>query len=175
MNRNIVALTALVLTVPGVLVGLFLSSQHLPPRVASHFNAAGVPDGWMLRNSYLWFMAGLALGLSVFFVGVFYSIRYFPQSTINLPYRDYWLRLSVARRHSTLFLRRRLAGNLSSSVFVRASPARRGRECLRPGQARPAHMAAFRRVRAGDDRLGLFSYSAIPPDRLTRRCSCPAN
>lgn len=91
MNRSIVALTALAIALAGVVLSLVLASQQLPLRVASHFNGAGMPDGWMPRNSYLWSMAGLALGMSVFLVGIFYSIRYFPPNTINLPNRDYWL------------------------------------------------------------------------------------
>ena len=91
MNRSIVAFTALVIVLAGVVVSLLLASGHLPPRVASHFNGAGAPDGWMLRNTYLWSMAGIALGMTVFVVGNFYSIRYFPSSMINMPNRDYWL------------------------------------------------------------------------------------
>jgi hypothetical protein len=91
MNRSIVAFTALVIVLASVVVSLVLASGHLPPRVASHFNGAGAPDGWMLRNSYLWSMAGVALGMTVIVVGIFYSIRFFPPSMIHMPNRDYWL------------------------------------------------------------------------------------
>jgi hypothetical protein len=100
MNRSIVALTVLAITLAGVLVGLSVSSGQLPARVASHFNAAGVPDGWMHRASYLWSMAGMAVGMAAFLVGIFFSIRFFPPSLINLPHRDYWL--APDRRQETI-------------------------------------------------------------------------
>jgi hypothetical protein len=100
MNRSIVAFTVLAITLVGVLVGLIVTSRQLPERVASHFNAEEMPDGWVLRDSYLWSMAGMAVGMAAFLVGIFYSIRFFPPSLINLPHRDYWL--APDRRRETL-------------------------------------------------------------------------
>jgi hypothetical protein len=100
MNRSSVGMLALAITLAGVVVGLILTASRLPPRVASHFNGAGAPDGWMLRNSYLWTMAGIVVGMSVLLVGVFYCIRYLPPSLINLPHRHYWL--ATDRRAETI-------------------------------------------------------------------------
>jgi hypothetical protein len=85
------ALSALVVSQVGVFAALFVSAQQLPPRVASHFNSAGMPDGWMSRAAYLWFMISILLGMTFLLVGTFYSIRFFPISTINLPKKEYWL------------------------------------------------------------------------------------
>ena len=100
MNRNAIAFSALAIALACVVVGLVVTSSQLPQNVASHFNGAGVSDGWMSRESYLWTMGGAAVGLSVFLVGIFYCIRYFPTSTVNLPDRDYWL--AAERRDDTL-------------------------------------------------------------------------
>jgi serine/threonine-protein kinase len=98
-NRSIVACMALGITLAGVAIALLLSAPQLPARVASHFNGAGAPDGWMSRGAYLWLMAGIGFGMTAFLVGVFYSIRFFPPSTINMPRRDYWL--AEERRQET--------------------------------------------------------------------------
>jgi serine/threonine-protein kinase len=99
MTRSTVPVTALAITFAGVMISLVVASQQLPLRVASHFNSAGTPDGWMLRNSYLWSMAGIAFGMTVSVVGAFYSVRFFSPSLINLPHRDYWL--APERREET--------------------------------------------------------------------------
>jgi hypothetical protein len=100
MNRTAVLLIALAIIQTGVLLTIVLSSQQLPPRVASHFNGAGVPDGWMSRPAYVATMAAVVVGLALLQVGIFYSIRYFPSSVINLPHREYWL--APERRTETM-------------------------------------------------------------------------
>ena len=147
---------------------LFVTASRLPLRVASHFDGAGTPDGWMLRGPYLWTMAGVSVGLNAFLVGIFYSVRYFPTSTFNLPHRDYWL--AAERRGETfafLFARRRVAGDFSSGIFVWDPFARRGCKCVATGQAFFFDLAAGRRVSFGDDCLDLFYCDAIPTCHLT--------
>ena len=71
----------------------WFSSDALPERVASHFNGAGVANGWMPRDGYRYFM--------VFFVTLFpMLVTLVPakgfrdpatQAKMNLPNRDYWL------------------------------------------------------------------------------------
>jgi uncharacterized membrane protein len=90
MNRHLPAV-ALTTTLAAALVSLPLSAAELPDRVASHFNAAGQADGWMSRESYLWGMAAVVLGMTAFIMGVFYVTRFLPTRTINIPRRDYWL------------------------------------------------------------------------------------
>jgi hypothetical protein len=98
-NRSIVACVALGVALAGVAAALVLTAPQLPARVASHFDTAGAPDGWMSRGSYLWSMAGISFGLTAILVGVFYIVRYFPPSTISMPRRDYWL--AEERRQET--------------------------------------------------------------------------
>lgn len=73
--------------------------EELPPKVATHFNAAGVANGWMSRDSYPWVFGGLGLGLSFLLLALFYSIRFRPVASLQLPHRDHWL--SARNREST--------------------------------------------------------------------------
>ena len=76
-----------------------VTTQHLPPRVATHFNASGHADGWMSRTSILKFTLGFGFGLPAFLVTLFGLLRYLPNSMINIPDRDYWL--APERRDAT--------------------------------------------------------------------------
>ncbi len=63
----------------------------LPPKVASHFDGHGRPDGWMSRTADTEIMSAVALfvpGLVIAFMG---GASRIPVSFINLPHRDYWL------------------------------------------------------------------------------------
>lgn len=65
--------------------------SSLPERVASHFNAAGEPNGWMSKNAFFAFeivLYGLVVGLILL---VPLGLRRLPVRFINLPNRDYWL------------------------------------------------------------------------------------
>jgi uncharacterized membrane protein len=84
-------IAAFILTHIALGLSLAYSAQHLPPHVASHFNAAGVPDGWMPRSSFLWSIGSLGFGLALLLSTLFYVCRFFPDATFNLPHREYWL------------------------------------------------------------------------------------
>ena len=99
MNRMLLPLVFLLLTLVAMAASLVWASQQLPPQVAAHFDARGVPDHWMSRESHLMLMALVGLGMPLFLVGVFYSIRFFPVNLVNLPHRDYWL--AAERRAAT--------------------------------------------------------------------------
>jgi uncharacterized membrane protein len=99
MSRNTVPLAVLGVTIVIVLAAILVSSQQLPAQVASHFNAAGVPDGWMPRRAYMWSMVGMTLGLAAFLLAAFGITRNVPNAMINLPNRDYWL--APERRQQT--------------------------------------------------------------------------
>ena len=81
----------MVVALAGLLACLIATAPRLPERVASHFNAAGVADGWMSRSAYLWTMGGTAAGVALLMLGVGFGTRYLPASAINLPHREYWL------------------------------------------------------------------------------------
>ena len=89
-----------VLTVLLAVAQAFWHHAHLPLRVATHFDAAGRPNGWMSRDANLGFQAGLALFLGALFGGIGALTRRLPDSMINLPHRDYWL--APERRAATL-------------------------------------------------------------------------
>lgn len=88
MRLAVSVLVLSIATFAGVLAG---SRARLPGRIASHFDAAGLADGWMWRDSYLWTMGAITLGLALGLPAVFYAIRFFPVSAINLPRKEHWL------------------------------------------------------------------------------------
>jgi uncharacterized membrane protein len=85
-----------------------LYSNALPARVASHFNGAGVADGWMAKEPFLCFYVGLVAFLAVVFGGIGFLIQTLPDGAINLPNKAYWL--APERRAATL---RSVANDLS--------------------------------------------------------------
>lgn len=64
--------------------------QQLPAKIASHFNAAGVADGWMSKSAFTTTMLAVGLGIPAFVIGVMYSIRFFPAKYLNVPNPSYW-------------------------------------------------------------------------------------
>jgi uncharacterized membrane protein len=79
-----------------VLLGIFIAvllgtSSLLPERVATHFDAAGNPNGWMTRNGAIIVMGVVGLLLPLFIVSTGWLLRILPTSLINLPHKEYWL------------------------------------------------------------------------------------
>jgi serine/threonine-protein kinase len=66
---------------------LAFTARQLPERVASHFSAAGEPNGWMSRSAYLQFIGIFGAVVPLFVVVVF---RLVPVNLINVPNRDFW-------------------------------------------------------------------------------------
>jgi TRAP-type C4-dicarboxylate transport system permease small subunit len=75
------------------------SGSQLPPRVATHFDASGQPDGWMNRESHQKFMLLFGLAFPLVMPVMFYLTRFLPPSLINIPHRNYWL--APERRRET--------------------------------------------------------------------------
>jgi uncharacterized membrane protein len=73
------------------LVGMAATYARLPERVASHFGANGVANGWMSREGYVWFMVGVVTFVSLTMLAAFGSVRFLPSGIVNIPRRDYWL------------------------------------------------------------------------------------
>lgn len=82
---------------------------HLPEKMATHFNFAGEPDGWMPKGEFIWFN----VGLMIFILALFFLMGFFlpkmPHYLINLPNKDYWL--APERRAETL---RRMQGEMET-------------------------------------------------------------
>jgi hypothetical protein len=76
--------------VTGCITGIALSAEWLPGRVASHFGANGLANGFVVRDAYLAFMIGLVAGLPALTGLVVNRLVRRPDS-VKLPNRDYWL------------------------------------------------------------------------------------
>jgi len=70
----------------------FLWLSQMPERVASHFNAAGNPNGWMTRTEHGTFMLLFALGEPAFVLTLIWAMKFLPSNLLNVPKRDYWHR-----------------------------------------------------------------------------------
>jgi uncharacterized membrane protein len=72
----------------------------LPERVASHWDGAGNPNGYMSRDGFISFYLWLMVGLSTLFGGIGSLVRVTPDDAVNLPNKEYWL--APERREATI-------------------------------------------------------------------------
>ena len=79
---------------------MVLGAVMLPDRVASHFGLRGEANAWMSKEANLLFLGAVGLGLPLFILGLTYVTRFFPNSTFNLPHKEYWL--APERRQQTV-------------------------------------------------------------------------
>jgi uncharacterized membrane protein len=97
MRLPYVALTLLGIV---LLADLALTLPSLAEPVATHFDGAGNPNGWMSRRGYAIFMVALGIGLPAFIVAlVRIAPRRFPNQ-LSIPHRSFWL--AAGRREETL-------------------------------------------------------------------------
>ncbi len=75
----------------GALGHLALYYPALPERVATQFDAAGNPNGWMSRDAFAWAMSLTYAFLGGCFLVLAHALPRFPNALINLPNREYWL------------------------------------------------------------------------------------
>jgi hypothetical protein len=84
---------------PAIIFGLLLIAyigllagtvSMLPPRMATHFDASGHPNGWMSRSSAVIFQGVIGLLLPLIFAAAFGLLRFVPLQGISLPNRDFW-------------------------------------------------------------------------------------
>jgi hypothetical protein len=79
---------------------ILASAGDLPPQVATHFGARGMPDAWMSRYGYTVYMLAFGVAFPLFIAAAIGALpRVFPDR-VSLPYRDYWL--APERRGATL-------------------------------------------------------------------------
>lgn len=102
-----IAMTALTIAV--------LSAQ-LPQGVASHFNAAGVPDSFMPRDSFVTLMLVFCCGLPALVYGL--QVMLARRGSVNIPNASYWF--DASREQETVgWLRLHAAwGAASLSAFM---------------------------------------------------------
>lgn len=102
------------LLVAGMFV--YVTSQTLPDRVASHFGASGLADSFMSRSGYrifmLFFVVGFPLLLAVSMTTIFRRTG----TSMNLPNRDYWL--ADSRREATVVVLTNHATRLAIGLTV---------------------------------------------------------
>jgi uncharacterized membrane protein len=96
LRSKVILLIGLYVLLAAVAVG---TEPLLPARTATHFNVRGVPDGWMSRRAQTASILGIAAFLVFTTVGPLSLVRYFSDSAINLPNREYWL--APERREAT--------------------------------------------------------------------------
>jgi hypothetical protein len=63
----------------------------LPPVMASHFGAAGQPNGFMPRDAFFAFVAVVGAGTVALLLVIPWLARAVPPALINIPNREYWL------------------------------------------------------------------------------------
>jgi hypothetical protein len=97
----------LLLSVTGILLALHFNSM-MPATIATHFDARGLPNGWMPKEGLLWMNFALFSTLGALFA-------FFPVRLMNLPNKSYWLAPERAAETET---------------FVRASNMRMGAATL---------------------------------------------
>jgi uncharacterized membrane protein len=76
------------------------TAGQLPARVASHFDAQGFANGFMLRTDYQLLMTGIGLGIPILLVLVLVVLPYAMPNRLRIPSRDYWI--DPIRRDATL-------------------------------------------------------------------------
>ncbi len=88
----------------GLAIAVGLQSVYyypqLPTTLASHFDGAGVPNGWSARWLFFSIHFAIAALLLIIFLGIPLLVNRLPKERINLPNKDYWL--APERRHQTL-------------------------------------------------------------------------
>jgi uncharacterized membrane protein len=72
----------------------------LPERMAVHFNASGIADGWGPKQQFFIFYSIVMTFMALVFWGLPFIIRHVSESLINLPNKDYWL--APERKKKTL-------------------------------------------------------------------------
>jgi uncharacterized membrane protein len=65
---------------------------RLPPVVATHFDAAGVPNGWSSRGAYAILLLAIGALLPLAIVGLINVLTRTGPARLNIPARDYWTR-----------------------------------------------------------------------------------
>jgi uncharacterized membrane protein len=85
-----------------IVVAVFILSTagDLPENIASHFNGAGIPNGFMSKAGYIQFMLLFAVGIPALVVCCISLILRLGSGSINIPNKEYWL--SPENKSSTM-------------------------------------------------------------------------
>jgi uncharacterized membrane protein len=76
----------------GLIAFVLSTLGRLPPLVASHFDAAGVPNGWSSRPTYALLLIAIGVLLPLGIAGLIAGLTRKGPSRLNIPAREYWTR-----------------------------------------------------------------------------------
>jgi hypothetical protein len=76
-------LVVFILAVVGIVLAFYFNNL-MPSVVATHFDINGMPNGWMRRESLVYFSVGIYLVLAA-------SFTLIPVRCMNFPNKDHWL------------------------------------------------------------------------------------
>ncbi len=84
----------------GLVVVVLMTTGHLPPVVASHFDAAGVPNGWSSRPAYALLLIAVGAVLPLGTIGLVNAVTRGGPERLNIPAREHWTR--AEHRHEAV-------------------------------------------------------------------------
>jgi uncharacterized membrane protein len=104
--------------VPPAVFGMqvWVYRDRLPSRMATHFDFAGRPDGWMSRDAFFAFYLGMLVFMTALFCGIGAILRRVPTRMVNVPHREYWL--APERREATIAYVSAMTGRLGLLVLT---------------------------------------------------------
>lgn len=117
-NARLARIVFLLLFVIAIILPLFYLN-HLPEKIASHFNINNQADYWMSKSGYLFFHYGIVLFFYLVFWGLSLTIPRFPASLINIPNKEYWL--NDTRKEATFSMLKAMMfwiGSLCLALFI---------------------------------------------------------
>jgi uncharacterized membrane protein len=76
----------------GLIAAVLITLSRLPPVVASHFDAAGLPNGWSSRPVYALLLVGIGVVLPLSITVLIRGLTRHGPGRLNIPARDFWTR-----------------------------------------------------------------------------------
>ena len=100
MNSRSTALFVFLLLVVVIVFQIMYYYPRVPDRIASHFDAAGHPNGWSSKDSFFGIYAGMVIVAAVIFLGAGLWMTKISIKYLSFPNREYWL--APERREETM-------------------------------------------------------------------------
>ena len=80
------------LVAAGLIGVVLVTLDRLPPVVASHFDGAGVPNGWSSRSGYALLLLAIGVLIPLSTTALIRAVTRQGPAGLNIPARDYWTR-----------------------------------------------------------------------------------